>query len=119
MLPDYDPEYVDYLFSGIVHDMSEKYIIEIFTKYFDCSTEQVEKAIKKGYEAERPLIFHDYIGSALLDASINDSQERAQNALNDDFKIWELMQLRENWFILGQNKKATLADGFYVRLESN
>ena len=77
MLPDYDPEYVDYLFSRIVHDMSEK-------------------AIKKGYEAERPLIFHDYIGSALLDASINDSQERAQNALNDDFKIWELMQLRNN-----------------------
>ena len=35
MLPDYDPEYVDYLFSRIVHDMSEKYIIEIFTKYFD------------------------------------------------------------------------------------
>ena len=47
MLPDYDPEYVDYLFSRIVHDMSEKYIIEIFTKYFDCSTEQVEKEIKK------------------------------------------------------------------------
>lgn len=96
MLPDYDPEYVDYLFSRIVHDMSEKYIIEIFTKYFDCSTEQVKKAIKKGYEAERPLIFHDYIGSALLDASINDSQERAQNTLDDDFKIWELMQLHNN-----------------------
>ena len=27
MLLDYDPEYVDYLFSRIVHDMSEKYIV--------------------------------------------------------------------------------------------
>lgn len=44
MLPDYDPEYVDYLFSRLVHDISDKYIIEIFTKYFDCTTEQVEQA---------------------------------------------------------------------------
>lgn len=88
MLPDYDPEYVDYLFSRIV-----QYIIEIFTKYFDCTTEQVEQAIKKGYEAERPDIFHDYIGTALLNASINDSQEQAQNALDDDFHIWEMLQL--------------------------
>lgn len=71
-------------------------IQNMLTTYFDCSTEQVKKEIKKGYEAERPLIFHDYIGSALLDASINDSQERAQNALDDDFKIWELMQLHNN-----------------------
>lgn len=93
MLPDYDPEYVDYLFSRIVHDISDKYIIEIFTKYFDCTTEQVKQAIKKGYEAERPDIFHDFIGTALLNASINDSQEQAQNALNDDFHIWEMLQL--------------------------
>lgn len=94
MLPDYDPEYVDYLFSRIVHDISDKYIIEIFTKYFDCTTEQVKQAIKKGYEAERPDIFHDFIGTALLNASINDSQEQAQNALNDDFHIWEMLQLQ-------------------------
>ena len=96
MLPDYDPEYVDYLFSRLVHDISDKYIIEIFTKYFDCTTEQVEQAIKKGYEVERPNIFHDYIGSALLDASINDSQEHAQNALDGDFHHWEIMELRKD-----------------------
>lgn len=47
MLPDYDPEYVDYLFSRIVHDMSEKYIIEIFTKYLIVLLNKSKKQSKK------------------------------------------------------------------------
>ena len=37
-----------------------------------------------------------FIGSALLDASINDSQEQAQNALDGDFHLWEIMELRKD-----------------------